>query len=1657
MNDLPTPNAFTGVDQSQTNAFSGVASDTPNGPPQKMIKPPNGTSAQQTAALATIDPKAPSVIDDLRAATASYSDAAKAYGDTAIRYGIASQQRSEAVNRAIDLAGSSMASPVPNQELATQASNLAQQELSKTVEQRQAYAQEQKAVENIQTLAGHGDTIQAKLLLDNMVHGGPINIQADINTKQMIIRREIEKAQVDVKDQGWATDLADFVAGAIPRIPGVTDTNVWSFDGDNVVKSWYDGLFSGNRQANEIGSLQSLPVDQFEKVMREQIVPTIVKNSSFMGFTNHSDVLDMLTRLQQTPSPMSQNLMDGLDNLGWIPYSKIGKLASLPGYMIGLGARKEASELLAKAATDIIANGTDGAKATSGLVAREVESGLTPSAIDVQGMDADSMHSQFEDWREGQKPKTGVGEGGNPNPAPNEAEPTKTDVPEGRPVAGEAPQVPDTTVPKRPVPVAVTAIQALQSAEKLLSGVGLEGSGRLSTSEMARAEQSYIASISEMINNQWIKIGHIPETSPIQDIQFNNLKLANGSTIRQPIITMGGFATKEEALNFANSLGFTDAKIEAQEKAIGVEAPEVIRGTTPNGFPVSASPQPTIGTGFPQWSAERGEFIKTHPVIQDASGQYMVQVTRNLPEHGFYTNVLNPQAETTVARKVLNARLLGDTTLANQAALSGNMQNHFLRNVIEPYTIAINQLRSNQRWFLGQVLAKGEAESHWWTRDEFNTLYERAQRRLPTEKEWEAFTAYRKLNDIEHILRNDSEYVSRAAKGMETVSFNSGIGKVSRENAVVDRTLPIQPPTQRSFVVGRNIHFTSKNPLTDEQFKLLGDQGYFHVETERPVELDDGTTVKHFFVKPEDTNIENLRRDQTNYLEGGHREYQGKYFVKQAVTGTQKDTGQQFLDSAKTHVIMETKAQADTWVKTMEDVRQAYNEGRYGDIAGITKGHAGYPTSDKLVEGFQSGSLRADTPFVSLYDRELPEEYYKLNTDMVDYSNRDESGISSWLRTQGRMYYGSKGPVMPDYHGALAPTLDPYEVLNTSLMNVAKLSSFTDYKQAAVQRWVESFKAYTDYDKLTQGVSPWQIFERAEVSPETWKNNPRLANGIQAQKDIIKQVLGWRTPTDFAKDQYSRRLAEWVGGNDPDNTLRQWAGKQVDWWASKSPLDLMRGWAFDVHLGLFNPASFALHASTAAAVMAMGKNSFSTMLALPFMRMYLMKNAGEDFLNDAVKRGIWKDIGFASEDEFKAFMRYSKNSGFLDINSTHQLINSYGPRAALSDYGNALDKVRQAGRFFFNEGVLMTRMAAQKIAWQEVREKVPQLAVDSTEFKAAVAGRAEDYSLSMSRESSSHWQSGLLSIPTQFWAYPARILEAMFGPTFDRATRARLITSQLVLGGAAALPFTSTLMRMYEDKTGQIDIPPDSLTGIVDRGLLDTVLYKMTGADTVIGHRFTAGKDVDDIVKNIFGLSSFGVKSFAEVFGGVSGQLAEQSGETVYNLMKYAIQESGGQTERPVTSDDIKNMTLNIGTISNAQKAYLILKYGQMVSKQGEVTTSGLPTATAFEVMILGGTPGNVDHISRMMDWRSDETKAVKEAAQVISGFRQRAWSQPDKASDYTNQVNYYVQMLPPEIAQKALRESTKSLDPSLEESLNKQIQREQAQKIMIQNIQESK
>ena len=105
---------------------------------------------------------------------------------------------------------------------------------------------------------------------------------------------------------------------------------------------------------------------------------------------------------------------------------------------------------------------------------------------------------------------------------------------------------------------------------------------------------------------------------------------------------------------------------------------------------------------------------------------------------------------------------------------------------------------------------------------------------------------------------------------------------------------------------------------------------------------------------------------------------------------------------------------------------------------------------------------------------------------------------------------------------------------------------------------------------------------------------------------------------------------------------------------------------------------------------------------------------------------------------------------------------------------------------------MWNRAVAWRIAWGDARKIHPNLDFNSNDFRTYLAGRAEDYSFRMSDTSAAYWQKGVLSIPTQFWAYNARMLETMIGDTFTTEQKVRLILGQSLLYGSAGVPMGHT-------------------------------------------------------------------------------------------------------------------------------------------------------------------------------------------------------------------------------------------------------------------------
>lgn len=1137
------------------------------------------------------------------------------------------------------------------------------------------------------------------------------------------------------------------------------------------------------------------------------------------------------------------------------------------------------------------------------------------------------------------------------------------------------------------VSIATTANEALDRARLLADELlDLQRTNRLTPEELQRAQDV----VTERFERQFGR--------EIKDVEINDVDLVGGSSIKRVAFSLGrrngdGFSTEAMANRYLTSI------------------------------------------------SERGR------AIQDESGQWFARLEIDMPETGFYRN-LNVQ-NGSPARFVLNARNIGDIELADAAQVAGNKRNKILiGGLVKEFQDTFRSL-GRQRDDLAAVLHAGDAQGRWFNREELGTIYQRTFNRQPSEREIEAYNVARDINDIEYLLRNEDIYRQKVVRGFRSVSFDvGGNQRVDRANAIIDRELKA-PPNTRFYDLTSGRHYV--DGLDDAAWARVS-KGKILVTLEEPFNMPDGTIIKQFLVRDKDAVVDNLRLDQVPYRPGGHRMYQGKYFVKQAVQGAQPDTLRKFWKNPNTYIVAETRAEADFWAKRMEAARQAYLRGDGLDVIDeIFEGKAGFPTPEEFVRGVEDGTFSKDFSFGTYADRELPVEYSKAGSDL-DFVDMEEGGFNGYLRTNGRMYTGRKGAQLRDYKGDLAPLLDPYETLNRSLGNIASLSSFGDYKIQAIERWMSTFGPYLDLSAADlRDASNMRRFIDAPLISGGNLVDQQIINKAEAQRTIIKRTLNWKSPRDLAGEQIEMRLMDYVAGDRVGGALPEARKAVANWWLDKNPITSLRSFAFDLKLGLFNIAQLPLQLSTAVAATTMsptrGLQGWAMIAPMKwaFGSRSLGKQAFEDRLSELVKRGVHDIGGFENANEFKSFVRSAFRSGFFDVGGTHSLIDDVGPSAAMDGFSSGLARFREAGRFFFFESERMNRMVAWRIAWDEVRKSNPGLKIDSPEFAQKLAGRAEEFSFNMSRESQAWWQKGLLSIPTQFWAYNARMLEAMTVGNFTAAQKARLILGQTFLYGSAGLPVSAAFSQFMKSREGE-GTTPDNLVGILDRGFVDTAIYQMTGGDVnvLVGGRVGTGGWLPGLVADIFGQSQYGPTSVADVLGGATYSIF---GQAIGGVLKAASEwqkaESGDESS-PLQRSALLRVAANVSTIGNTLKALMVYNYGTYQTNSGATMVSDLPPATAFAVA-LSLQPAEMDSISAMMNYRKNRNKVIQEAARVITNYRIDMLNRPDQRETLAEDVNTFVRLLPEDVRAEALRRAQTSVDPSLYDGLVKYMQEEEA------------
>lgn len=1546
--------------------------ETPDAPQPTTLPP---ATVNRTAAFATLantpignEPPGPDVINQMQQAYQGYQQTIKAAGEDSVRFQAANQQQAEDFKNATQaFQQADKLFPQDPESVRQGAVALAAQVNNELTKTRAESALEEQTVAKIQDLASTGNVVQARLLMQNLQFPTAESVIRDMNVKQAIVQREIEKARVADQDQPWFSHLASFALGVLPLYQsGAQSDNV---PVEAAAKGWMDWLMSGNRLQQESASLWNMPAPQFAQFVNQKLIPTLQKQSTTWGFYDHDKELSILSKLAKPPAAWETNTNDALNNLGWVPVGGAFKMARA---MVGLGARAEATNLIAQAAQRLAQGATE--DGVMGLTKGDVEAGLSHDALNPEAV--------F-------KQETPMPDGT-----------TGTEVP----TAGGA-----TAAIEKGKSIWQTLSDAMSKMKpEGLSPEELQGA-------LKSADEKF-GVFDRQVQNFGIKTDTLEDGSKMNYLQ-GTYGTRDGT----------GFSSDRAARAWVNQNGYT------------------------------------LGS-----NAE---------ILTDTSGQKFARLTVPVDERGLYTKELTNNVTNPIQRFLAGARQNMDVGLFSDALMASNGKAQLQKIMQDAIRPTFAKLDPNSFDYVRQALEYQTQNGKWLKNYEIDQLWNEAFKRPPTQAELDAMQSYRDFNDLAYYMRNSEQWRAKTKMGMQAVSFKSGLGvPVDGENAIIQNTFKgADASKERIFNVTDATHYHADNPLTPTEAQRLQDSGYKLVTLEDPIKLADDTYVRKFAIQGKDMNSEGLRFEQVPYAEGGTRQYADKYFVKQAVYGAQRDTGERVLMNPKTWVTAGTKEQANAWANAMEAARNAFNDGhdvgtiddilRNWEAADSTPNGLRLPTGQEFHDMMTAGDLEHATPFEALYDRQMPTDYLdnRVNKSFV---SEDQSPATSIERMQ-KLYYGPKGETLTNWQGNFSQIIDPAKALNDSLVNIASISSFSDFKEAAVNRWYSTYGKFLNAGDTGNALDAFMNGTFMKVTSDD--RLPGIVNSGEAQRDAIKRILGWKSPSDVYQEQLSRRFAEWVSDSDlskavlPQNARNAISEGITNWATSPNAVKSLKGMAYDMKVGLFNIAHFPMRLGTMMAAISIDPlNGMKGMMTLMPLRAYLTKAGSDEMLNLLAERGIVDMAGFGSKEEFVDFMKSAKNSGFFHINFTHDLASSTGVNAAVSSLGDAADTARQAGRFFVNEGELWNRVVAWRIAWEQTRTALPKMTIDNPEFQRMLADRAETYSGNMSTASTAAWQRGIASIPTQFWSYNARMLELMAGKQLTGAQKMRLIVGQSLLYGGAGFPGMSMISDAVKQANGGMtpgnedgtksDL--DTTYGALDRGLLDETIYHMTGVDGRFGERIGTGDWLPGLVKDVFGMSAYGQqRTVASMLGGVSGNNLLNVWKPLVDVARYAAAESGSDTGMPMTRDALEHAVEQISGAGNALKAMAMLKYGTYKTSTGTVLLGDdAPSSSAFAVA-LGFQPGKTADLEQMEEYLLDKRKAVEDAAKIIKGIRMSALSNPDEMDDAATKVNTIIKLLPEDVARQALMRTNRLMPTSIYAATANRIRREQAQSISIDSV----
>lgn len=1041
----------------------------------------------------------------------------------------------------------------------------------------------------------------------------------------------------------------------------------------------------------------------------------------------------------------------------------------------------------------------------------------------------------------------------------------------------------------------------------------------LSRESLTRLELAYQSSIDNLVNKieNRIRVQRLPVTAAVEDamraIQSEQKALYNTGLdntildVSRPFLNpvtntwhtelLIGKATGElfedprTAKNFADSMGLADAKVQQQG----------------GGFYLSViKPLNETGDAARSWNLKHSKAVEP-----DGSIKSWVSRLRNPDDIVGAFHRENRKAATYGVNSFLELFKEESKYISGlaQAYRKGNLKlSDVDGRVLNPiYNWSPNKDITNarslkDRW--RQFKEMLDVAQHMTDKDgkvgkwfdsplELEDFYQTHFKRMPDGDEIQAYFAFRRMAEMDAVLRDLSLYRYKSRVGVEQHKFKlrdkdgnvtesefiEGIqqrnfpggsdsiyimGKTADEDLVIEggaesllkggqTSIEKHNQLQKAVDAGElrviRIYAPESNPLAEFSSKLVDNSG-------NPKRI-------RYVIAPA-VETKSLSFEQLPRRGGGHIEYDYKYYIKQAkmraeTTGVEGGvkTFQRWYEGDSTIMPIELRAMGKDIAEKLDNVRELLRVGKKDEAKEFAR--ANLPMEWKVINGWFNHSFDPVTgkKHPPLLNKDERIQVVESGRNIIDMDNSLQEKYGVTLKdgtkqgsdakqynvqfTQERDSVGSATiqnygtATQPIYRMAPVNTINPIASMDRALSRIASSTFMDDYKIYAMESWLQNARDSLKFRPGELESAPFYHFQNP-----VWKADVIAENKAQllAQHKAIQMLIGTPSKTDTFLHSVAQRLVDSAyEGSRPYLLAPAYALEKATDGAT-----FLRSATFHAALGLFSPAQLAVQLQTYVTIGSLSPRSVisGTLGAMLTGLSRLNRNpAILDALDKIASTMYIPGLNRYKPGEFKEALKLYDDIGFGKVAGEYAMHDNVYKNQVFRHMGqDFLD----AGLVFFRGGEKSSRAGAFHTAYLEFRNKFPTRKIDDA-AKNEILQRADDLTVNMSRASSSMLHTGPLQFPMQFLAYQFRLMELFWGKRLGETTAERMATRARMFAiysglygistsfGITGMPFADSI-RKYATENGYI-------TG--DSPALDTLFQ---GLPAAMGALITGGGDI---------------------------------------------------------------------------------------------------------------------------------------------------------------------------------------------------------------------